>query len=99
MVKDILEGEGKHLAELFWHFSEYCKVSLDGLTVVAQRDNVIVLMRMCDRLTNITLRYGETHPPGGWISRRFGVKTPTSTIVARCEIQGNTTLLTEIVCE
>jgi len=41
---------------------------------------------------------GDVERPAGWVSRRYDVKTPTTTLVWLAEISGETTLRTVIDC-
>ena len=99
VITDILKCQGSHLVERFWHFSEQCNVTLIGSTVLANNGSICVKMVILGGDAGISIRCGEINPPGGWVSRSFDVKVPTSTVVACSGIQGNTTLVTEIICE
>ena len=99
VITDMLICQGSHLVERFWHFSEQCNVTLSGSTVLANNGGICVKMVILGGDAGISIRCGEINPPGGWVSRSFDVKVPTSTVVACSKIQGNTTLVTEIICE
>lgn len=91
-VTDTLRCEGAHLAERCWHFAEDVDVELDvDGSVVAERDGIVVRLQPQETV-DATLYRGSVSPIFGWISRRFGVKEPTSTVVWRSRIQGNTVL-------
>lgn len=82
-VRDRIEGRGKHLVEMFWHFAEPCEVRLDGAVVHASRDGrTLRLEPDRDDLSAGMLR-GSERPKGGWISRNFGERSPCSTVVWR----------------
>jgi len=97
-VTDILECHGQHRAERFWHFSEHCRVRLEDNAIVAINDGVQVRISPQVGNVNAVLLNGDESSPGGWISRRFDVKQPTTTVVWSSEIDGTTTLSTEIRC-
>jgi hypothetical protein len=40
---------------------------------------------------------GVHSPPAGWVSRRFDVMAPCTTVVFRNEIKGRTELVSELV--
>jgi len=48
VVTDTLECQGRHGAELFWHFSEKCNVSIDGTSVFARSDKANIRMHISD---------------------------------------------------
>jgi len=99
VVTDIVNCRGVHVVERFWHFSEQCKVSLNGSITTAENKGTFVRMRAINSNAKIMLLHGNISPPGGWISRGFDTKIPTSTVVFRNKIQGTTQLVTIIDCD
>jgi hypothetical protein len=98
-VTDTLECQGTHRVECFWHFSENCEVSVDGNTLTAANDGRKIQMILSDPKLRFDLCRGQSEPPCGWISRSFDVKVPTVTARVGLEINGTTSVMTEIVCE
>ena len=98
VVNDTLECRGRHAVECYWHFSEACQVSAAGRIITATNNGITVTLALPDARTDFELRMGSAAPPGGWVSRRFDVKVPSTTVVARFEIDGTAMLATEIVC-
>lgn len=86
-VTDTLTCANRHTVETCWHFSEDCAVSVEGKTVLAENSGVQLRLRP-SAVEDIIVLKGEESPIGGWISRRFDIKVPTTTIVCRSTIKG-----------
>lgn len=97
VVIDTFECKGFHEVEQYWHFSEKCKVDVEGSLVIAADDRVSVRMRL-DNDVEVNAHSGNSSTRAGWLSRRFYVKIPTTTVFSRKKIQGRATLVTEIFC-
>ena len=95
-IDDRLECDGAHALELFFHFSEKCDVRLTGANSCAASNGGKHIEICFDRGLELELYRGSEAPMFGWVSRTFGVKQPTFTVVARGKIRGNTQLVTEI---
>jgi hypothetical protein len=95
-VIDEIQCAGPHRVERFWHFSEDCTVELDG-GVVARNDTVELTIEAKDGDLAARVLRGTTAPIGGWISRRFGHKRPTSTVVYANDVHGSTRLHTRML--
>ena len=95
-LEDAIECDGAHLVELFWHFSERCRVRVSGTEISAEQDGIRVSLEMMDSGWEIGVRSGEESPPCGWISRSFNVKEPTTTVVCHRRIDGGASFRTEI---
>jgi Heparinase II/III-like protein len=96
IITDRLHCQGTHDVELFFHFSEACGVQQVGPSVLAATNgNKRIGVRLDARL-NPELYHGCEKPIFGWVSRTFGVKEPSFTLVARTRISGSTEFLTEI---
>jgi hypothetical protein len=98
-VMDRLDCNGYHAIERCWHFSEQCRVSLEGSTVVAENGPVRVTLRPLEPDCELRHLRGSDDPPGGWVSRRFDVKVPSDSIYCVSRIDGTTELATRIDCE
>lgn len=94
VVKDILQCEGQHQVALHWHFAEACRVSAEGQAVCAQGERLALRLH-CRHGNGPRLLRGSEAPIGGWIARRFDVKSPISTAVWQGNISGTTEILTE----
>ena len=95
VVKDILQCRERHAVALHWHFAEGCQVSNSVEGLLAQGRHHALALR-CNWGEGAALLCASDNPIGGWVSRRFDEKTPTTT--ARCagEIQGETVIVTEL---
>lgn len=98
VVTDTLRCKEGHLAELFWHFSEECVVTLDQGMVTVRNGPVGVQLRSQAPQIEARLESGTEEPPLGWISRRFDVKQPSTTVVYSVPVSGETQIVTEIDC-
>lgn len=87
-VEDRLECGQVHDVEQFWHFAEDVDVQLDGRTVRATRGKWQLDIELDAAWAEVELVRGREAPPLGWISRRFDMKVPTTTIVCRGKTEG-----------
>ena len=95
-IVDEIRCEGRHRVERFWHFSEQCEVELAQRHVAARNGTVLLTIETVEADARGRLLRGEVAPIGGWISRRFGQKQPTSTVVFVNDIEGSSTLRTRM---
>lgn len=96
-VKDVLECDGKHVIQIFWHFAEQCIVRIQNKKVVVSVGNIGLTMTMIDQNISPKLIIGSDAPVGGWVSRRFDYKVPTTTVVWEMNITKNIELTTQVV--
>jgi hypothetical protein len=96
LITDRLECRRVHQIEMFFHFCEKCQIRQvgPGSFEVAKLDKRIVI-RFDSRLKPELYR-GSEQPILGWVSRTFGVKEPSFTLVARAVITGPTQFGTQI---
>ena len=95
-VIDEIRCDGKHRIERFWHFSEACEVELSGQQLVARNAEMSLLLATAEPEALGCLRRESTAPLGGWISRRFGHKVPTTTAMFAIDVRGSSVLRTRI---
>src|SRR5690606_15829493 len=98
-INDILEGEGSHEVCQRWHLSERVApiVRDDEICAPTSRHRIrIVPQKMPD---HVAAHRGGSAEEGGWVSRRFGHKEPTTTIAWRYVAQGRSILTTYIYIE
>ena len=95
-VTDILRCEAAHDARRSWHFAEDCQVERAGAGLKVTAGLCQLLMEPLEDLSEVHLHRGGTAEQGGWISRRFGVKQPTTTAHWHARVNGQTTLRTRI---
>ncbi len=97
-VHDRLDCKQAHLCERYWHFAEDCEVHVEEGRITASNAGIRIRLTPDEPELECVVLHGSEAPPGGWISRRFDVKVPATTVIWRTPIQGNTPLRTEIEC-
>lgn len=93
-ITDTVICSGSHTVECMWHFSEDCQVEKHDDLVVARHGGCALKMRSTEGSFQTLLLRGDEARPGGWVSRRFDVKVPTTTVILRSVIRGTTVLNT-----
>lgn len=99
MVEDVVRTAGRHPARLAYHIGPAVTCHLDGRTArLAWRSDARrwqALMRLPDELDWSAIQ-GQTDPPLGWYSPRFGAKVPIVTLVGSGLVAGDQRLVTDI---
>jgi hypothetical protein len=95
-VADMLRCEGEHTARRAWHFAEDCVVERHGEGLRINAGRTEVFMEPLEPLERIEIHRGGTADQGGWISRRFGLKVPGTTVLWHSRVAGVTVLRTRI---
>jgi hypothetical protein len=101
VVEDTLEMGEEHDVELFFHFSELCRVDPagDGLFVASQDGvNLRIKLPEADK-ASARLYCGNLAPLHGWRSRAFDVRVPAPTLVWQARLSGNSRLRTEVAID
>lgn len=93
-VTDFIECRKEHTAEWFWHFSEQCQVVQEGQYLIAKNSSYQLIILPPEGNMLKTIYWGDETLPVGWVSRRFGVKVPTTTLVWKTTISGTKTFVT-----
>jgi hypothetical protein len=95
-VDDHLRCAGEHDACRAWHFAENCQVERvdGGIKVINGSTRVYFEPR--EELSRIEIHRGGTAEQGGWISRHFGRKVPTTSVFWHSRLKGATVLRTRI---
>ncbi len=93
-VIDTITAVGTHQIERFWHFAERCSIQISEDGYLAIGSGKVRLQMRCDASTTVQLLRGSHAPRGGWVSPRFGILRPTTTVLCRTQIQGPTMLRT-----
>ena len=97
VVEDTLEMGEEHDVELFFHFSELCRVDPATEGFVASQDGVNVRIKLPDvEGASARLYCGNLAPLHGWRSRLFDVRVPAPTLVWQARVSGNYRLRTVI---
>jgi hypothetical protein len=96
LICDRLDSASSHDIEIFFHFGERCQVAqTEPNSFVAETGNRRLHVKLDSQLAPELVR-GSEEPILGWISRAYGVKVPSFTLVGRTRLAGSTQLLTEI---
>jgi Heparinase II/III-like protein/Heparinase II/III N-terminus len=96
VITDRLGCERAHDIELFFHFSEKCQVRQVGPGSFESLNRSKRISIRVDSRFKPQLYRGCEEPILGWVSRTFGVKEASFTLVARAPIMGSSQFLTEI---
>jgi Heparinase II/III-like protein/Heparinase II/III N-terminus len=86
-VTDHIDCTSAHGVEIFWHFAQDCRVTLQGDAARATRDGAGIVLRWPPPLEARLLR-GSVDPIQGWVSHRFDQKAPGDTLVIFGRIAG-----------
>jgi hypothetical protein len=96
-VRDYVEFTGRPRAvAVFWHFAEQCVVESSGGSLVARRDGCWLRLSSEGPEVSAKVLHGSEQPLGGWVSRRFGHKTPSTTVVWEFTADASAELVTHI---
>lgn len=84
---------------IYFHLSESCRViSGERHDLTIEADRGALHLRMDPRL-EVSAVIGSQQPILGWVSGGYHRKSPTTTIVGRCQFHGNFRLTTEIALD
>ena len=97
-ITDTLKCSAFHSAKRCWHFSEQCTVTVSGSQVRVENEGIKIFMTANDPETEIVCVDGSDQTNGGWVSRRFDVKSASTTVYFLDKISGTTALSTSIQC-
>lgn len=87
-VTDHIHCAAAHTIEIFWHFSQECRVTLHDGMARAARDGVGIELRWPAQL-RARLVKGSVDPILGWVSQRFDDKVPADTLVVSGTVAGD----------
>ena len=79
-ITDHLQCAAPHSIDIFWHFAQECRLTLEGDAARLTRDGVELELRWPATLHARLLR-GSVDPIQGWISERFDEKMPGDALV------------------
>ena len=100
VIEDSLQMQGRHDVELFFHFSEGCRLALDNDGCVATLDGHHLGLRLPEVAgAKSEVLVGSVDPIAGWVSRRFDERVAAPTLRWKAAIAGDCVLRTLItVC-
>lgn len=83
VIWDIVDGTGAHTVEQLFHFAPGTSVRIvDPRRLIISRPGgpALVMQALADRTTPSGVIMGQTKPIQGWISERYGHKTPAPVV-------------------
>ena len=95
-VSDLLRCSGEHRAVRAWHFSEQCQVERRGAGLRIVNGHTQTYFEPQEPLERVEIHRAGTSQQGGWVSRSFGSKQPSTTVLWYSRISGDTVLRTRI---
>lgn len=96
-IEDEVIAHKSHGVGLYFHVGHRCRVvRRDTHDVAIETPRGVVELRLDPRLS-VSIVQGSEDPISGWVSEGYHRKSPTTTIVGRCTIQGRLLLRTEIL--
>jgi hypothetical protein len=78
VVHDHIAGKQSHRSEIFWHFAPHLVVELAGQGVTVRTARYILTLQVS--CGTVVLARGADHPPLGWYSTAYDVKTPCTVL-------------------
>ncbi len=96
-VIDTLRAAASHQVSRRWHFAEDARVSVgQGGAISVESGPVSVVLEPLEPPETVTVHRAGSPIEGGWVSRRFGRKLPTTTVAWTSRIDRTATLRTRI---
>jgi hypothetical protein len=95
-VIDMLRCDGQHRARRSWHFAEGCQVERAGNSLKVTNGLTQVLFEPLEAPESLQIIRGGNAEQGGWVSRSFGRKQPSTTVHWYSPVAGVTVLRTRI---
>jgi hypothetical protein len=100
VIEDTLQMAGEHDIELFFHFSETCRVAPAAHGYAVTRlDRTLALRLPQAEGADERIYLGSIAPISGWVSRRFDDKVPAPTLAWSARLRGSAVLHSEIRCQ
>ncbi len=96
-VLDELSAAGRHDVAIHWHFSESCRLASVGDNCFEVDFGAGSMSIVVDSALSVSTVSGSDDPILGWVSRGYHRKLPGTTLVGRCTINGNASLLSRMV--
>jgi hypothetical protein len=97
LVEDTLEMDEEHEVELFFHFSERCRLASIPGGFVASQDGVCLQINLpVNQDATARLYQGSLAPLCGWRSPAFDVRLAAPTAVWHARLTGPARLRTEL---
>jgi hypothetical protein len=95
-ISDTLVMQGEHEIAVYFHLAEDCRVAQVRPDTFQIRSTGGEVTLSLDSRFRVDLLNGAEDPIGGWVSRKYHVKVPATTIVARVRCEGNTAFTSRV---
>jgi hypothetical protein len=95
-VTDMLRCDADHRVRRSWHFAEGCQVERSGNGLKVTAGLAQVFFEPLEELDSAQIHRGGSAEQGGWVSRSFGCKQPSTSAHWYSRITGHTVLRTRI---
>ena len=95
-VRDEIHTRGDHRVDICYHLAEHCRVEAagDNRYLIDAGPGKVVLQ--FDPRLSVERVSGNTDPIGGWVSRGYHQKVPSTTLVGHCRTRTGIALTSEI---
>jgi hypothetical protein len=97
-ITDTLNCNDTHIVEQHWHFSEHCEIEPSPDGFIAHNDGYSITLILDTSKMEVEVVQADEFRHLGWISREFGVRRRSTTIVCKKNITETTVLETLIIC-
>jgi hypothetical protein len=94
-IRDEIGSTGTHIVELMFHSAPDVSVERVGNRIALTVPEGVVRLEI-DPACSVSLHRAQEHPIAGWVSPRYHVRVPATTIAARCEISGPAVLVSAL---
>ena len=95
-VIDEIAARSAHAIERFWHFADDCVVQVVGEAKIVAESRKAVIEIHFSGADRVNLYRGCKVPQSGWVSHRFGNRSPTTTAAMLSHCRGAASLSTTI---
>lgn len=95
-IADVLTCQARHRVSRNWHFSEKLQPQVINGQVRVKAGRFLVVLTPVDPPQSVRVHRGGSPEEGGWISRRFGRKTPSMTVMWESTIEASACLRTRL---
>jgi len=98
-IRDELIGSGRRLVDVFFHLAEHCQPARTGenhFTIELPGGSVSLQI---DKKLNVSALRGSEEPIGGWVSRGYHQKAPTTTLRGQGSFTGKVSLVYNVKVE
>jgi len=95
-IGDDIIAQGAHQVAVYFQLAEDAVVSTERPNLYRIDLSGGTLVLEVDVQLTVEILRGSENPIGGWISRGYHRKTPSTTLIARGHCQGNCSLISQV---